>query len=208
MLPINIGTPNNGRSVLTAGGLIIVAAAAGNLIRAIDIYNGETLWHGVPPAGSQATPMVYEEAGRQYLGAVAAGHPFMETPEGDYVVAYAVTSHGFRLHSICGHALFVDRMYLLGLAFLRSRSKSSVELGDITQILFVEILDADHAIARLFGSCKQLVQLQMHCNAVLVLALLNQKHHQERDDGGTGIDDELPVLGILEDMSKRSPQGH
>ena len=41
MLPINIGTPNNGGSVVTAGGLIFIAAATDNLIRAIDIETGE-----------------------------------------------------------------------------------------------------------------------------------------------------------------------
>ena len=34
--------------------------------------------------------MIYEQNGRQYLVIVAAGHHFMETPEGDYVIAYAL----------------------------------------------------------------------------------------------------------------------
>jgi glucose dehydrogenase len=36
MLPIRIGTPNNGGAVVTAGGLIFIAAATDNLIRVID----------------------------------------------------------------------------------------------------------------------------------------------------------------------------
>ncbi|CAN7369757.1 membrane-bound PQQ-dependent dehydrogenase, glucose/quinate/shikimate family [Brevundimonas sp. LjRoot202] len=90
MLPIDIGTPNNGGSVVTAGGLIFVAAATDDLIRAIDIETGETVWSDVLPAGGQANPMVYEQDGRQYLVIMAGGHHFMETPPGDYVIAYAL----------------------------------------------------------------------------------------------------------------------
>ena len=89
-LPIDIGTPNNGGSVVTAGGLIFIAAATDDLIRAIDIKTGKTVWQDVLPAGGQANPLVYEANGRQYLMIVAAGHHFMETPTGDYVITYAL----------------------------------------------------------------------------------------------------------------------
>ncbi|TBU83475.1 membrane-bound PQQ-dependent dehydrogenase, glucose/quinate/shikimate family [Pseudomonas daroniae] len=89
-LPIDIGTPNNGGSVVTAGGLIFIAAATDDLIRAIDIKTGKTVWEDVLPAGGQANPLVYEANGRQYLMIVAAGHHFMETPTGDYVITYAL----------------------------------------------------------------------------------------------------------------------
>jgi len=80
--------------VVTAGGLIFIAAATGNLIRAIDIDTGRTVWQDVLPAGGQATPMVYEVDGRQYLVITAGGHHFMETPNGDYVIAYALPETG------------------------------------------------------------------------------------------------------------------
>ncbi|WP_426024254.1 membrane-bound PQQ-dependent dehydrogenase, glucose/quinate/shikimate family [Brevundimonas sp. PWP3-1b1] len=89
-LPLEIGTPNNGGSVVTAGGLIFIAAATDDLIRAIDIETGKTVWSDVLPAGGQANPMIYEQNGRQYLVIMAGGHHFMETPEGDYVIAYAL----------------------------------------------------------------------------------------------------------------------
>jgi quinoprotein glucose dehydrogenase len=90
MLPIHIGTPNNGGSVITASGLVFIAAATDGLIRAIDLGTGDTVWTDVLPAGGQAGPIVYESGGRQYLVIVAAGHHFMETPVGDYVIAYAL----------------------------------------------------------------------------------------------------------------------
>ncbi|KQW82643.1 glucose dehydrogenase [Brevundimonas sp. Root1279] len=90
MLPIDIGTPNNGGSVVTAGGLIFIAAATDDLIRAIDIETGKTVWSDSLPAGGQANPMVYEQDGRQYLVLMTGGHHFMETPAGDQVIAWAL----------------------------------------------------------------------------------------------------------------------
>ena len=89
-LPIEIGTPNNGGATVTAGGLVFIAAATDDLIRAIDIDTGKTVWQDKLPAGGQATPMVYAAGGRQYLVIMAGGHHFMETKEGDYVIAYAL----------------------------------------------------------------------------------------------------------------------
>ena len=90
MLPIEIGTPNNGGAVVTAGGLVFIAAATDNLIRAIDLKTGMTVWKDVLPAVGQATPMTYEVNGRQYVAIMAGGHHFMETPIGDAVIAYAL----------------------------------------------------------------------------------------------------------------------
>jgi len=89
-LPIEIGTPNNGGAVVTAGGLVFVAATTDNLIRAIDLKTGKTVWQDALPAGGQATPMTYAVDGRQYLVIMAGGHHFMETPIGDALVAYAL----------------------------------------------------------------------------------------------------------------------
>lgn len=89
-LPFHIGTPNNGGSVVTASGLVFIAAATDDLIRAIDLKTGKTVWSAPLPAGGQATPIVYEQGGREYLVIFAGGHHFMETPSGDSVVAYAL----------------------------------------------------------------------------------------------------------------------
>jgi len=91
MLPITIGTPNNGGAVVTASGLVFIAAATDNLIRAIDLRTGKTLWKDVLPGGGQATPVTYEVGGKQYLVLYAGGHHFMETPVSDEVVAYALS---------------------------------------------------------------------------------------------------------------------
>jgi quinoprotein glucose dehydrogenase len=89
-LPLNIGTPNNGGAVVTASGLIFIAAATDNLIRAVDIRTGKTVWSDVLPGGGQANPMIYEQGGREYLVIMAGGHHFMKTPQSDELVAYAL----------------------------------------------------------------------------------------------------------------------
>ncbi|NEX46469.1 membrane-bound PQQ-dependent dehydrogenase, glucose/quinate/shikimate family [Rhodobacter sp. ETT8] len=90
MLPLDIGTPNNAGAVVTASGLIFIAAATDDLIRAMDIATGEVLWQDALPAGGQAGPAMYEVDGVQYLIINAGGHNFMETPIGDYFIAYAL----------------------------------------------------------------------------------------------------------------------
>ena len=89
-LPVTIGTPNNGGPVVTAGGLIFIAAATDGLIRAFNIETGERVWQDVLPGGGQSTPMTYMHEGRQYLVIYPGGHHFMETPISDEVIAYAL----------------------------------------------------------------------------------------------------------------------
>ena len=57
LLPFTIGTPNNGGAVTTASGLVFIAAATDDLIRAIDLRTGKTVWSAALPAGGQATPI-------------------------------------------------------------------------------------------------------------------------------------------------------
>lgn len=90
MLPFDIGTPNNAGAVVTESGLIFIAAATDDLIRAMDIETGEVLWEAELPAGGQAGPAMYEVDGQQFLVINAGGHNFMETPIGDYFLAYAL----------------------------------------------------------------------------------------------------------------------
>ncbi|MCA0032164.1 membrane-bound PQQ-dependent dehydrogenase, glucose/quinate/shikimate family [Mesorhizobium sp. B263B2A] len=92
MLPLTIGTPNNGGPLVTAGGLIFIAASTDNKLRAIDIKTGKTVWQADLPAGGQTTPMTYEVDGKQYIVIAPGGHHFMETKVGDEVIAYALAS--------------------------------------------------------------------------------------------------------------------
>ncbi|WP_215745364.1 MULTISPECIES: pyrroloquinoline quinone-dependent dehydrogenase [Gluconobacter] len=92
-LPWEIGTPNNGGSVVTAGGVVFIAAATDNQIRAIDEHTGKVVWSAVLPGGGQANPMTYEANGHQYVAIMAGGHHFMMTPVSDQLVVYALPDH-------------------------------------------------------------------------------------------------------------------
>ncbi|HEX7116296.1 MAG TPA: pyrroloquinoline quinone-dependent dehydrogenase [Steroidobacter sp.] len=85
-----IGMPNMGGPITTAGGLVFIAAATDNYLRAFDIDTGRELWKGRLPAGGQATPMTYEADGRQFVVIAAGGHGSLGTTRGDYVVAFAL----------------------------------------------------------------------------------------------------------------------
>ena len=91
MLPFDIGTPNNGGAVVTAGGLIFIAAATDDLFRAIDIETGETVWRcDAARRAARPTRSPMRSDGKQYVGIMAGGHHFMETPIGDYVTVWAL----------------------------------------------------------------------------------------------------------------------
>jgi quinoprotein glucose dehydrogenase len=84
------GVPNMGGSIVTAAGLVFIAAATDNFLRAFDVETGAELWRGRLPAGGQATPMTYVLNGRQYIVIASGGHGGMGSTKGDYVVAFAL----------------------------------------------------------------------------------------------------------------------
>jgi quinoprotein glucose dehydrogenase len=85
------GVPNVGGPMLTAAGLIFIAATHDHFLRAFSTGSGEELWRGRLPAGGQATPMSYSWQGRQYVVIAAGGYgKFPANKPGDYVLAYAL----------------------------------------------------------------------------------------------------------------------
>ena len=90
-IPLNWGVPSAGGPIVTAGGLIFIAATADSRIRAFDIDTGEELWQDHMPTSGMATPMTYEANGRQFVIIAAGGHSWFY-PNGidDYLLAYAL----------------------------------------------------------------------------------------------------------------------
>ncbi|MFP5262209.1 MAG: pyrroloquinoline quinone-dependent dehydrogenase [Blastocatellia bacterium] len=86
------GSINLGGAIVTAGGLVFIAATMDNCIRAFDVETGKELWKAELPAGAQATPMTYSvgDGGKQYLVVAAGGHGKLGTAKGDYVIAFAL----------------------------------------------------------------------------------------------------------------------
>ena len=86
------GTPNLGGPIITAAGLIFIASAMDNYLRAFDIDTGAELWKGRLPAGGQATPMTYRlrPDGKQFVVIAAGGHGKIGTKLGDSLVSFAL----------------------------------------------------------------------------------------------------------------------
>lgn len=83
------GTENYGGPIVTAGGLVFVAATRDEKFRAFDKANGKLLWETSLPAGGYATPSTYSVGGKQYV-VIAAGGGKMGTKSGDAYVAFAL----------------------------------------------------------------------------------------------------------------------
>jgi quinoprotein glucose dehydrogenase len=82
------GTQNLGGSVVTAGGLLIIAATADEKLRIFDKQTGELLWQYTLPAAGYATPSTYMMDGKQYIVIAAGGGGKVGTPSGDAYLAF------------------------------------------------------------------------------------------------------------------------
>lgn len=77
-----------GGPMVTASGLIFIAATSDAYLRAFDIENGDELWKSELPTTGNAVPMSYQYQGRQYVVIAAGGHFTSPLPSGDYLVAF------------------------------------------------------------------------------------------------------------------------
>lgn len=83
------GTENYGAPVVTAGGLLFIAATTDGKFRAFNKYNGDLLWEVDLPVPAFATPAIYEVNGKQYI-VIACGGGKLNTRSGDSYVAFAL----------------------------------------------------------------------------------------------------------------------
>ncbi len=104
------GTENYGGPIVTAGGLIFIAASKDEMIRAFDQETGKVLWQAKLPAGGYATPSTYMVNGRQFV-VIGCGGGKMGTHSGDAYMAFALpdepppqTGQAARQRATTGHA--------------------------------------------------------------------------------------------------------
>jgi quinoprotein glucose dehydrogenase len=88
---IQTGTENYGGPVVTAGGILFIAATRDGKIRAFNKRTGKLLWSYDLPAPGYATPSVYSVKGRQYL-VIACGGGKLRTKSGGKYMAFALPS--------------------------------------------------------------------------------------------------------------------
>jgi quinoprotein glucose dehydrogenase len=83
------GTENYGGPVVTAGGLVFIAASRDGKMRAFNKFTGKLLWEYQLPAPGFATPAVYDWKGKQYL-VIACGGGKLNTRSSDQYLAFAL----------------------------------------------------------------------------------------------------------------------
>ena len=82
--------PQLGGPIVTAGGLVFLAATMDSKFRAFDIETGRELWSADLPGGGKATPMTYRGGdGRQYI-TIAAGGDGETWKASDAIVTFAI----------------------------------------------------------------------------------------------------------------------
>ncbi len=83
------GRDNLGGPVVTAGGLIFIAATSDEFIRAFNIKTGDEVWKYKLPAGGYATPSVYMVDGKEFV-VIACGGGKFKTKSNDKYVAFCL----------------------------------------------------------------------------------------------------------------------
>lgn len=86
------GAPNIGGSIVTAGGLIFIAATNDRKFRAFDKDTGAQLWMTRLPASGLATPATYvgPRNGKQYVVIAAGGGNKYDSAYSGQIIAYAL----------------------------------------------------------------------------------------------------------------------
>ena len=86
------GTQNLGGPIVTAGGLVVIAATFDEKLRIFDKHTGKLLWQYKLPAAGYASPATYMVNGKQYIAIAAGGGGKVGSPSGDSYVAFALES--------------------------------------------------------------------------------------------------------------------
>lgn len=85
----NTGSENYGGPVVTASGLLFIAATKDGMFRVFDKKTGKLLWETKLPAAGFATPSTYQVNGKQYV-VIACGGTKLGTKKGNQYVAFAL----------------------------------------------------------------------------------------------------------------------
>ena len=86
---LGLGAENLGGPVVTASGLVFIAATPDLKMRAFDARDGSALWDADLWAAGHSTPIAYRAGGRQFV-VIAAGGGRLGPPSGSEYVAFAL----------------------------------------------------------------------------------------------------------------------
>lgn len=90
-VPMPVGLPTIGGSLVTGAGIVFFAGTQDFYLRAIDAGSGRELWKARLPVGAGATPMTYvsPRTRRQYV-VISASGARDANERGDFIIAYAL----------------------------------------------------------------------------------------------------------------------
>ncbi|MBW2244392.1 MAG: pyrroloquinoline quinone-dependent dehydrogenase [Deltaproteobacteria bacterium] len=86
----DVGAPNFGGGLVSAGGLFFIGATTDRAFRAFDVETGEILWEVELPFQANASPLSYRlgAGGRQFVVIAAGGNAISK--QGDAIMAFAL----------------------------------------------------------------------------------------------------------------------
>lgn len=87
---LELGSPNLGGPIVTAGGLVFIGATTDRFLRAFDAASGELVWKSRLPYTANATPISYRlhPDSKQFVVVASGGHGWSEP--GDALIAWAL----------------------------------------------------------------------------------------------------------------------
>ena len=73
------------------------------------------------------------------------------------------------------------------------------------EFFVAQALEVHEARAGTAHAAEQFIEFQLEGLGIAVLSVLNQEHHEERDDRGAGVDHKLPGIGEMEHGTEPGP---
>ena len=95
-----------------------------------------------------------------------------------------------------GHIWTVGVHYAVEQFLTRGAPQRLVARAQTLQVILRELLQVEKGIVRPADRADQFIEFEVHCGAIAVLRVLDEKHHQECDDRSARIDHQLP--GVAE----------
>jgi len=99
----------------------------------------------------------------------------------------------------------LERFGTIRKLFTRMLGEGEVFLSDLVQFLLVHFLKIEHHVSGSASRTNDLIQFYLQSFRVPVLGVLNKKNHEERNDGCTGVDHQLPGIAIPKEWSCQCP---
>jgi quinoprotein glucose dehydrogenase len=92
-LPVRIGVPSVGNSLVTRSGLTFIGASTDRTFRAFETRSGRLLWQAPLPASGNGGTMTYISRGKQFIVVAAGGHRMLRAADGDTIMAFALANN-------------------------------------------------------------------------------------------------------------------